>query len=455
MLRLRQLTFGQYGHTLNRRQSISPSQDWIVYDTRNEDAHIARTGALEMVCTTSGDVVRLYETPLSSDHGPGVGAVAFHPTQDQIVFIHGLECCNAGFPYSAARRFGAVLQIHQEQAGSQAWHHAETRVVRHDHPSFNALGVLGGGTHAHSWNESSGISFTYNDAWLETRSQTDPTVHDARTVGFMIPKLPLMPDALPTRNFGKVDSQNFDGLFDAFLAATLHASPDPGSDQIRQAVEECWVGRNGYRRVDGTHQEMALAFQGRVVSEKGEEVDEVFVCDLPNLESRSQLPHSGAVASSETTENSSHNVRLAPHAGCHQRRLTYTADQVYPGIQGPRNWLVSSPDGSGLFFPRKDGNGIVQLCRVPTLGGSIDQVTDLTASIEGQITLHGDGTQCAFVCDQRIACIDLATGASRFVTERNEVELTGAVQFLSSGKLVCNGYLGTGANRFLQILIAE
>jgi hypothetical protein len=46
--------------------------------------------------------------------------------------------------------------------------------------------------------------------------------------------------------------------------------------------------------------------------------------------------------------------------GCTQRRLTFTAQRKFPGIQGPRHWLRSSPDGSRIAFLMKDDAGVVQ-----------------------------------------------------------------------------------------------
>lgn len=450
MLSLRQLTSGKYGHMLNRRQSISPDRKWIVYDTRNEDSQIARTNAIELVSVVSGEMIRLYETAHPTIYGPGVGAVSFHPNLNQIVFIHGLECCSDAFPYSAARRFGAILEVKPNSPDTLNWTHAEPRVVQQDHPSIDSLGVLSGGTHAHSWNESNWISFTYNDERLESQSQSDPTIRDARTVGFMVPALNPKSDYEPNTSFGNVDTQNFNGAYYAFLAATIHASTSPGSDEIDQAVEECWVGQSGYRKSDGSQQSIALAFQGKVTSESGQELHEVFVCDLPDQSSLLLARDGDDVRNSIRRSN-----RLSPVPGCSQRRLTYTAERTYPGIQGPRNWLVSSPAGDSLFFPMKDERAVVQLFRVSTTGGNLQQISELPKSIEGQISLNQDGTQCAFLCDQRIVCIDLATGSSHFVTERNHVELVGSVQYLSHDRLICNAYVGTGNERYLHIFIAE
>ena len=454
MLRFRQLTFGKYGHTLNRRQSISPDGKWIVYDTRNEDSHIARTHAIEMVSVDSGEISRLYETNQPTNAGPGVGAAAFHPSLHQIVFIHGLECCNDAFPYSAARRFGAILKLQPDSSEAFRWIHAEPRVVQQSHPSFDSWGTLSGGTHAHSWNDLGWISFTYNDDLLESQSQTDRAIRDARTVGFMLPRNGSLFSPSGTQEFGPIDGQNFDGSFFAFLAATIHTRPSPGSEEISQAVEECWVGSKGYRKSDTAVPTLALAFQGSVVSDSGQEFQEVFLCDLPDQ--ANLLVANGNVIQRATRMSD----RLAPVAGCRQRRLTFTAGRSFPGVQGPRNWLVSSPFGDYLYFPMKDERAVVQLFRVATADGRLDQVSELATSIDSQISHSLDGSRCAFLSDQRIVCIDLATGISRFVTRRSDIEssrmqLTGAVQFLSNDRFVCNAYVGTGDERYLQVFIAQ
>ena len=42
-----QLTNGGYGHFLNSTQVFSPDDEWIVYDTRNDDGGIGVTGSIE------------------------------------------------------------------------------------------------------------------------------------------------------------------------------------------------------------------------------------------------------------------------------------------------------------------------------------------------------------------------------------------------------------------------
>ena len=122
-MRERQITFDNYGHTLNHRQVLSPDGQWVAYDSRNEDSHIAQTDTVEMVHIDSGEIVRLYQTPTQSLFGPGVGAVAFHPHERRVVFLHGLENNSIDCKYSAARRFGALVDVHQPNT----YLHAEAR----------------------------------------------------------------------------------------------------------------------------------------------------------------------------------------------------------------------------------------------------------------------------------------------------------------------------------------
>ena len=46
-----------------------------------------------------------------------------------------------------------------------------------------------------------------------------------------------------------------------------------------------------------------------------------------------------------------------PRRGAPSSRLTFTSDRKYPGIQGPRHWLRSSPDGAHIAFLMKDDEG--------------------------------------------------------------------------------------------------
>ena len=434
-MRERQITFCKYGHTLNHRQVLSPDGQWVAYDTRNEDSHIALTDAVEMVHIDSGDVVRLYQTPTQSLFGPGVGAVAFHPHERRVVFIHGLGNNSVDNKYSAARRFGALVDVQQPNK----YIHAEARslpveqAVQRTGDTLRVLGALSGGTHAHSWNDSGWLSFTYNDACLECQSKIDNTVRDIRSVGFMVPGMPIAIE----RKLGLQTDEEFSGTYGAFLAAKVKPLASWGSDEIEYAVEECWIGKKP-----------SLAFLGGVRDIKGTLVNEIFVCKLPSQPElhTAEQPDELAVHA---------EVALRPVANCKQRRLTYTADRRFPGVQGPRNWLVSSPNGETVYATMKDDRGVVQVFGIDTTNGAIQQITDLEHSVEGQISLDAAGTTCSFHCRQRIGLTGVSTGAIRWLNTASPNQIEGAVHFLETGRLVYNRRVESEREGWLQIFVCE
>ena len=439
-MRERQITFGNYGHTLNHRQVLSPDGQWLAYDTRNEDAHIAQTDAVEMVHIDSGEIVRLYQTPTQSLFGPGVGAVAFHPHERRVVFIHGLENNSMDCKYSAARRFGALVDVHQPNT----YIHAEARSLPDEHSVLGmghtrkVQGGLSGGTHAHSWNDSGWLSFTYNDAWLERQSKIDNTVRDIRSVGFMVPGMPIPIE----RQLSLQTGEEFSGTYGAFLAAKVKPLASWGSDEIEYAVEECWIGK-----------QPSLAFLGGVRDTKGTLVNEVFVCQLP---SQPEL----VATVGQSNELASHaEIALRPVANCEQRRLTNTANRRFPGVQGPRNWLVSSPNGEMVYAPMKDDRGVVQVFGIHVTNGvtngAIQQITDLEHSIEGQISLDAAGTTCSFHCRQRIGLTIVSTGETRWFSTAMPHQIVGAVHFSKPSRIVYNRRVGSGREGWLQIFTRE
>jgi hypothetical protein len=58
----------------------------------------------------------------------------------------------------------------------------------------------------------------------------------------------------------------------------------------------------------------------------------------------------------------------APPKGFSQRRLTFTEKRPYPGVQGPRHYMVSSPDGEHIAFLMKDVQGDAQLFLISPRG---------------------------------------------------------------------------------------
>jgi dipeptidyl aminopeptidase/acylaminoacyl peptidase len=170
------------------------------------------------------------------------------------------------------------------------------------------------------------------------------------------------------------------------------------------------VGTQGYVRADGTRQRRALAFQGQVVTAKNETIAEVFIVDLP--EELTQ-PGDGPLAGKET--------RMPfPPKDCIQRRLTFTADRKFPGIQGPRHWLRSSPDGTRIAFLMKDDSGVGQLWTVSPNGGPPTQITRNAWSIGSAFTWSPDGQLMAHTMDNSVCVTEVASGETRRLTARTD-----------------------------------
>jgi hypothetical protein len=247
------------------------------------------------------------------------------------------------------------------------------------------------------------VSFTYEDHLLAQFQEPGPE-HDVnqRNIGVSVPGRPV--------RVARDHPRNHDGDYFSVLVTRSVARPQPGSDEIQRAFEEGWVGTNGYGRPDGSRQRRALAFQGQVVTEQGQAISEVFLADLPE---DLTVAGDGPLAGTETR-------RPFPPKGATQRRLTRTADRKHPGLQGPRHWLRSSPDGSRIAFLMKDDAGVVQLWTISPQGGAPAQVTRNPWPIASAFTWSPDGAWLAHVMDNSVCLTEVATGGTTRLTPRCE-----------------------------------
>src|SRR5690606_28213760 len=105
-------------------------------------------------------------------------------------------------------------------------------------------------------------------------AKTASGVRDLRTVGIMVPGTVKVPFD------GSLENNS--GICFSVVVTDVTENPEPGSDAIDKAFDECWIGKSGYQKSDGTHQQRAIAFQGNVRNTEGETVTEIFVIDLPD-----------------------------------------------------------------------------------------------------------------------------------------------------------------------------
>ncbi len=395
----RQVTCAAHGHMLTNSGVWSPDSRWIVYDTRSSpDGSVFDGTRIERVEVDTGRIELLYE----SRNGACCGVVTASPVDDRMVFILGPEQPTADWQYGPAHRQGALVRASQPGV-------IEPLDARDLVPPFTA-GALRGGSHVHVYSPDGRlVSFTYEDAVLDgPPSAGVPHEKNLRGVGVSVCGKPV---TVP-----RTHARNHDGTAFSVLVTQLTDEPTPGSDEISKAFEEAWIGTHGYLRPDGTRQRHALAFQGHVVvrdAASGElkTVSEVFVCDLPDDLDAMAAAGEGPLAGTPT-------CRPAPPRGVIQRRLTFTADRSHPGIDGPRHWLRSSPDGSRIVFLMRDDLGIVQLFTVSPNGGQPVQVTHDTWSVASSFSWSVDGRRIAYVADASVCVVDVASGASTRLTDR-------------------------------------
>jgi hypothetical protein len=385
----RQVTTAPHGHVLTNTGIWSADGRWIVYDVRSTaDGSVFDGTRIERVEVETGRVEVLYE----SRDGACCGVVTASPVDERVVFILGPERPDASWSYGPARRRGVMVQA--SRPGEAASLDARDLVA-----PFTP-GALRGGTHVHVFSPDARlVSFTYEDTVLDTMAP-GATERNLRGVGVTLLDTPVtVPPTHPRNHSGHA----------TVLVTRLTDEPRPGSDEISRAFEEAWVGTTGYRRADGSWQRRALAFQGRVTAADGTALDEVFIADLPDDPRRLLEPGDRPLAGTSTT-------RPSPPATVTQRRLTFTADRRHPGIQGPRHWLRSSPDGTRIAYLARDDDGVVQIFTVPPTGGAPTQLTQGPDGIASSFTWSPDGRWIACLADGSVCRVDTSDGSLHRLT---------------------------------------
>jgi hypothetical protein len=390
--RERQISRGPGGRIVTNTGVWSPDSKWIVYDTRSDPAGEKFDGStINMVNVETGEVKELYR----SVNGAHCGAATFHPREQKVAFILGPEKPTPDWQYNAYHRQGVIVDVLQPGVSVNL-------DARDLSPPFTP-GALRGGSHVHVWDASGDwVSFTYEDhvlAQFESSSATNDI--NLRNIGVSVP----FAGGVKVSND---HPRNHSGEYFTVLVTRTTPNPKPGSDEIKRACEEGWIGSQGYLRVDGTRQRRALTFLGHVVTREGETISEVFVVDLPE---DLTVPGDGPLCGTATRAP-------APPKGVTQRRLTFTADRKFPGIQGPRHWLRCSPDGTRIAFLMKDHDGVVQLWSVSPNGGSPVQMTRNSTPIVSTFTWSPDGSLLTYLMDGSVCVTDVSQGKTRRLTAR-------------------------------------
>jgi hypothetical protein len=376
----RQITHGPGGRILTNTGVWSPDSQWIVYDVRSDPAgEVFDSPRIEAVHVDTGEVRVLYH----STNGANCGVVTHHPKLPLVVFILGPENPTDDWRYGPNHRQGVVVDTRVPDVFK--------RLDARDLTDPLTPGALRGGTHVHVWDAAGDwLAFTYNDALIEPR---------LRDIGISVPGciIEVKPDH--PRNHGGV-------WFSALVTRTVPA-PIPDTDEIKRANEEGWIGTNGYIREDGSRQRRAIAFQGQVVNAKHGDVVEMFVVDLPDVLSAESLNHASVSSAG----------RIEPLPEARQRRLTHTTNRRYPGIQGTRHWLRSSPDGSQIACLMKDDSGISQIFTVSPVTGEPKQLTHNALEISSAFTWSPNGRWIAHALAGQVCLTDTRSGETHPLTK--------------------------------------
>ncbi|OCQ54149.1 translocation protein TolB [Photorhabdus australis subsp. thailandensis] len=387
----RQITFDNRSHQLTNINVWTPDSQWLAYDVRPHGASF--TGlTIEKIHVHSGKTEIIYQ----AKEGAHVGVVTVSPTKPvRYVFIHGPEFPDEQWHYDFHHRRGVIVS---EDLPEKA-----VTLDAMDITAPYTPGALRGGSHVHVFSpDGSRLSFTYNDHVMH---ELDPAL-DLRNVAVAVP-------------FKSVESpkhhpREYDGSYFSVVVSSTNFQPEPGSDEINRAYEECWVGQAGYRKVEGSWQRWALAFIGDTISTTGEKVPEIYIVDLPEQNADYAIAGEKSLEGTETT-------LPAPPANVMQRRLTFTNHKRWPGVvNNPRHWLRASPDGEQIGFLMKDDNDIVQLWTISPNGGEPRQITKNHYGIQSAFSWDRSGQYVVFICDNSVMLCDVQNSQMQRLTKRTE-----------------------------------
>lgn len=388
-----------YNHDLDNNDNFSPDDRWLVYDIRTE-AGIGACSRIEKVNIETGEKVVLYELKQNKVYGPGVGAVSYSHTENKVVFIHGLLNITEENQYQQWRRSGVII----DDANPVIPVFMDSRDITFPYTS----GALRGGTHRHEWSRDGGwIGYTYNDAILKHLEDSTGEIHNLRTIGVSKHVTPNKVDEDP-------EGENINGEWFSTLVVKVVADPTLGSDDISKAAGDSWVGISGFKKQDGSIQR-ARGFIGTVKNMNDEDVDEVFIVDIP--EDITVAGENGPLEGTQT-------AMPAPPLGAAQRRLTFTAETKYPGCIGI---VRSSSDGKYLAFQAKDEKGIKQVFTILPSGGKPEQQTFHTSDVQSGVRWNPDGKQICYIWDNSIIIKDLGTDNFQRLTPATDVPPTDPV----------------------------
>ena len=368
-------------HDMDNNDNVSPDGKWLVYDTRTSTGGIGGCSSVERANIETGEIQVLFEIPDNQDFGPGAGAASYHPTENKVIFIHGLPDCTEKNPYQQWRRTGVIINDSQPDMPVNM----DARDVTFPYTP----GALRGGTHRHEWSrDGNWVGYTYNDAIMKKLEDSTGIKWNLRTIGVSNQKHRVVIDQDKA-------GENVNGTWFSAVVVRVVPNPAPGSDEISNAASDSWVGSGGYKKPDGSMQ-VARAFLGKICDKQGKAVDELFVVDIPD-----SINIPGEFGPLEGTRNSF----PMPPKGTVQRRLTYTSDSKFPGCGGI---VRSSFDGTRISYLGKDKNGVQQVFLISPSGGEPIQITEHYSDVQSGVRWSDDGKSIVYIWDNSIVICEIS-----------------------------------------------
>jgi hypothetical protein len=350
-----QITSGSYNHDLDNNDNFSPDSKWLVYDTRTATGGIGGSPSIEKVNVETSVIEELFVVKKNQLYGPGAGAVSYHPAENRVIFIHGVEPCSEKNPYQQWRRTGVIVEDNDPNIPI----FMDARDITFPYTP----GALRGGTHRHEWSkDGKWVGYTYNDAIMKAIEDSTGQKVNLRTIGVSTKLHPVLVDH-------SCEGENINGEWFSAVVVKVVTNPVPGSDEISNAASDSWVGTGSYVTKTGKRQ-VARAFIGKVRSLANQPVDELFVVDIPD-----SINQPGEFGPLEGTLK----TFPMPPKGTIQRRLTYTAESAHPGCGGV---VRSSSDGKWITYLASDAKGVQQIFIISPDGGSSRQISAHSAGVQ-------------------------------------------------------------------------
>lgn len=385
---IKKITHTEHGHMIHHNSVFSMDGNWIVFDGRNDETKIGSTELIGIVDVHTHEERIIYKSPNQTIYGPGVGAASFSPTENRVVFIHGLSDADETKPYAISRRFGMAVDIDNPYIGM----HMDPRDV---YPPFK-LGALRGGTHSHCWNfDGSMLSFTYNDEFID---------EDLRKVGVMLP----IDSSIKTERL----QGNNSGSKYAVVITEVVRNPVAGTDQISKAFDECWLGKSN-----------TIVFQGITRDPNGNEVIEIYKVTVDKQHIFEDLNTNGNI----------YTTPLVPN-GIGQERVSRSTI----GLSDFRHWLRSSVDGKTVYALAKDKCDRNQVVACDLSTGSLNFISNLDISISSPINIDITGDKLTFIAQNNIYLLNLKDGNVIKLTDfdYNKLKLLGAPVFSPTDNII-------------------